>query len=44
MSAEVNQERKLLRTLIKRVHPDLFSNNDIARVQNSESLKVRAAT
>lgn len=40
MATDVDAQRRLLRSLIKRVHPDLFSAHEQARAQNAESLKV----
>ncbi len=36
--------KTLLRTIVRRVHPDLFASNPRERETNSESLKVREAS
>jgi hypothetical protein len=35
-----NEARKLVRTVIKQVHPDLFPSNPFERQSNTEALKV----
>jgi hypothetical protein len=34
--------RKLIRAVVRRVHPDLFTANPFERQRNSDSLKVSA--
>jgi len=36
----MNDERKLLRAVVRRVHPDLFTAHAYERQRNSDSLKV----
>jgi len=35
------QQKKLIRAVIKQVHPDILSKHPLEQLQNSESLKER---